>query len=352
MRRSLRRLLGRRQVLVRGLQSAVAVLAAACLPRRTPEPSAQGAGDQPQQLVKVDLAFCSQLLCILPFEVAVKQGFFRAEGLDVNLIYMRGGALAIEALVSESVNVAGSALDVVVQANAQGKRAVMFASTSRVPFFALVTSPREASVRSVRDLEGKRIGVNNLNTADHLLARYLLVRSGLNPERVEFVALGPNLYDFVLRGEVQAGMVQDPARTLLLRQGATELVNFMSVEDSQRHLGGPYQFMGVSTRPDVMERDPELLRKLARGLARASQWILEHSGSDIVKMAPPELIAGGDVELFAQVLDEFKDDLYPTDMRLVHDNVQRVIDVQVSAGAIPAGRVRAEDLYTNAFLGS
>src|SRR5436853_411934 len=48
-------------------------------------------------LEKIELAFCSQVLCVLPYEVARQRGFWAAEGLDVELVYMRGGTQAINA---------------------------------------------------------------------------------------------------------------------------------------------------------------------------------------------------------------------------------------------------------------
>src|SRR6187200_837037 len=48
---------------------------------------------------KIKLAFCSQLLCVTPYEFTRVGGFFEAEGLDVEFIYTRGGNAAMQALV-------------------------------------------------------------------------------------------------------------------------------------------------------------------------------------------------------------------------------------------------------------
>lgn len=299
----------------------------------------------------MELAFCSQVLCILPFEVARQRGFFAAEGLDVSLTYMRGGTQAINALLAGSVDFVGTPIDLVVQTVARGKQAVMIASTSRLPFFALVAGPQAAGVRSIRDLAGKKIGVGNLGTTDHLMAQYVLVREGVDPSSVEFVALGPNLYEQLVRGQVDADMVQEPSLTLIQRAGGRVLVNFMRLEDTQRVLGGPYQFMGLNTRPEVLASKAETARKLIRGLIKANRWILESPGSAIVKAIPSELVAGGDLDLFAAALDRYKRDLYPADGKLDPDSVARVIDVQRQSGAIePGTALRAEQVFTNQYV--
>ena len=66
----------------------------------------------------VKLAYCSQLLCGLPYEVARSAGIFKNHGLDVELVYTRGGNAAMQALVGGAVDYAATALDVVIQAYA------------------------------------------------------------------------------------------------------------------------------------------------------------------------------------------------------------------------------------------
>ncbi len=300
------------------------------------------------RLEEIELPYCSQILCGVPLETAVKRGFFEEEGLRVKLVYMRGGALAVQALLAGSADWVGAAMDVVVSAAATGKEALMVASISSLPFFALVTAPR-SNVQSVTDLRGKKIGIANLNTSDHLLARYLLEKNGVDDAAANFAPLGPNLFDGLRTGQVDAGLVQEPALTLLQEQGSRVLVNFMKRADVDRYLGGPYQFVGLNTRPDVIEKKPETLQKLIRGLTKANAWVRTAPGAEIVKNLPDELVAGGDLNVFARSLDQVKTDLYPASLRLEQDSVQRVIDVQKAAGALERD-VAADKVYTNRLI--
>ena len=305
-------------------------------------------------LVKVDLAFCSQVLCILPFEVARQRGYFAEEGLDVNLIYMKGGPPAITALLAKQLDFVGTPIDLVVRATDEGKPLVMVTSTSRLPFFALITSPAQAgTVQSIKDLQGKKVGVGTVGSTDDLLLRYLLQKNGLQPDDVETIGLGPNLFEQVMSGQVDAGMVQEPSLTLGTRQGSRVLINFMNLKDTEEQLGGAYQFMGLNTRPDVLE-DPkkvEQLRGISRGLIRANQWMLENPGAEIVKFAPEELVAPNRVEVFVAAIDQYKADLYPSDGLLNAESVARVIDVQRQAGLIAADKeFPPEQVFTNEYV--
>lgn len=302
------------------------------------------------KLEDIDLAYCSQVLCGIPFEVGVKHDFFKEEGLRVKLVYMKGGALAIQSLIGGSVDYVGSAMDTVVSAHGAGKQPLMVASVSSLPFFALVVSPK-ANIQSVKDLKGKKIGVGNLNTTEHLMTRFLMEKNGIDDATGHFVALGPNLYDGLLKGQVDAGLVQEPALTLVQQQGYTVLVNFMSKKDTTEQFGGLYQFMGLNTRPDVLEKKPDTLKKLIRGLTKSMAYIRASSGAEIVKNLPEELVAGGDLVTFAKSLDLVKTDLYPTDLTLNKDAIQRVIDVQKLSGALMQD-VQVDSLFTNKLIGA
>ena len=70
---------------------------------------------------QVLLAFCGQLLCVIPYEVTRARGHFADEGLDVRLVYTRGGNVAMQALVGGSVDYAGTSFDVALQAFAHDR---------------------------------------------------------------------------------------------------------------------------------------------------------------------------------------------------------------------------------------
>src|SRR5688572_3320624 len=88
---------------------------------------------------RIKLAFCSQLLCVVPYEVARAGGHFGQQGLDVELVYTRGGNAAMQALVGGAVDYAATSLDVALQAYGRGADIRRFATTGRLPLFAAIT---------------------------------------------------------------------------------------------------------------------------------------------------------------------------------------------------------------------
>src|SRR6266496_6273410 len=108
---------------------------------------------------QIKLAYCSQLLCGVPYEVARSGGIFKNHRLDVQLVYTRGGSAAMQALVGGAVDYAATSLDVAITAfgNA-GADIRRFAVTGRLPLFAVVTAPKSSStITTVKALEGKTV---------------------------------------------------------------------------------------------------------------------------------------------------------------------------------------------------
>src|SRR6266496_6073608 len=188
---------------------------------------------------QVLLAFCGQLLCVVPYEVARARGHFAEEGLDVRLVYTRGGNVAMQALVAGSVDYAGTSFDVALQAYAHGAKISRFASTGRLPLFALASGPKTAKeIRSLKDLENRTVGISALGNADHILVLFLMRRAGADPNRVRFATIGTNLLDALRLGQVDAGMVQEPALSLITEAGGGVIVNAMDIEQANRYIGG------------------------------------------------------------------------------------------------------------------
>jgi len=285
----------------------------------------------------IQLAFCGQLLCVVPYEVTQAAGFFEQEGLDVELVYTRGGNAAMQALVGGAVDYAGTSFDVALQAFAQGADIRRFASTGRLPLFALAVSPAKvAEIASIGDLENHTVGISGLGNADHTLLLYLLGKAGADATSVEFAQMGPNLYDALRVGHVDAGMVQEPALSLLEAEGGKALVNFMDLEDAEANLGGDYAFMGVSVRGAEREQRLEEMRALARALEQGLQHLQTIPPAEILDALPSELIAGGDRAQLEGILERYRASLYPSSVAIDLASAERVAESQRIAGILGA----------------
>ncbi len=297
--------------------------------------AAGATGAKAQGLESVKLAFCSQLLCVTPYEFTRAQGFFEEEGLSVELVYTRGGNAAMQAMVGGAVDYAATSFDVALQAFANGAEIRRFATTGRLPLFALAVAPGEVdAIAGLKDLEGKTVGVSALGNADHTMLLYLLVEAGADPAKVDFAVLGPNLFEALRRGQVVAGMVQEPALTLIVEDGGKILFNAMNIEDSTKLLGGAYEFMGVAYRTEEREDRLDQMQRLARALQRGLQAQRTAPIPEIRESLPSELLVGGDGERFDEIIARYRDSLYPESVAIDVAACQRVVDALKTGGVL------------------
>ena len=309
----------------------------------------QSSGDAPM----LRLAFCGQLLCVVPYEVARARGHFAAQGLSVELVYTRGGNAAMQALVGGAVDYAGTSFDVALQAVANGASIRRFASTGRLPLFALATAPsRRDAIGTIPDLAGTTVAISGLGNADHALLLFLLDRAGVDAGQVGLATIGTNVFDALRIGQVDAAMVQEPALSLIVVAGGRELVNFMDIDEADRYLGGSYEFMGVSVL--ASERDERLpeMRVLAAALAAGLADTRTLPPGDIIAALPPALVAGGDVEQLTQIVGRYRLSLYPEQVTIELDAARRVAQAQELAGLLEPDRIDMSTLLDTAALES
>lgn len=284
---------------------------------------------------QIRLAFCSQLLCVVPYEFTRSEGFFEDEGLEVEYVYSRGGSSAMQALVGGAVDYAATSLDVALQAFANDAPIQRFATTGRLPLFALATAPEQAeALTDIASLAGTTVGVSGLGNADHVLVLYLLEQAGVAADSVRFATIGTNLYDALRTGQLDAGMVQEPALSLLQTDGGRVLFNGMELEDAERFLGGSYEFMGVAFRTEEREERLDEMRRLARALQRGLDALRTAPIEDLIAALPGEIIAGSDEVQLGEILERYRLSLYPETVVIDPSSSQRVLDANQVAGLI------------------
>lgn len=174
-------------------------------------------------------------LSILPFSeslgavLADKQGFFKAEGLDVELKLIGSGAEAMPLLQAGKVDIAFTNTVSTLQALEQGLQATIIAPGAVVrtkgpdSTFALIA--RKGTLKSPKDLEGKVIATNIINSTNWLYDVIYLEKNGIDRSKVRFVELPfPQMGDALLNGRVDVIGPSEPFRTVLLDNGNYEIL--------------------------------------------------------------------------------------------------------------------------------
>jgi NitT/TauT family transport system substrate-binding protein len=256
------------------------------------------------------------------------------------------------ALVGNAVDYAATSLDVAITAFAKGAAIKRFAVTGRLPLFALVTAPKAAAqIKSVGDLQGRTVAVSGLGNADHALTLYLLRESKADAGKVRFATMGVNLLEALRQGQVDAGLVQEPAWTVLQRAGARVLVNAMDLTDARRYLGGTYEFMGVAARAkDIAQRKDEMVA-MTKALADALKALRAMSGPELIAALPREMTTGLDTKEFGEIIVRHRNSLYPEAVTIDLTAADRVAQTLIAGGMLKPG-ASISGLHDTSIVGS
>src|SRR4030095_12668573 len=127
----------------------------------------------------------------LPTTLARELGFYRDEGVDVELQDHAGGSKALQAMVGGSADVVSGFYDHTIQMAAEGRAFVAFVNMLRFPGLVLGTSPQSArTVTKIGDLKGRIAGVTAAGSSSQMLLNYMLQRNGLTLEDVSITPVG------------------------------------------------------------------------------------------------------------------------------------------------------------------
>ena len=167
------------------------------------------------------------VLIFAPLYVAIERGYFRREGLDVELISTPGGASSFVVLASGRAEVVVGGLGAALfNAAARGLdfKVVGPVHMEKPPVSTPLVVSKKAydsgQIRSVRDLRGKRVAVNVLGSATEFWLNAALLKGGLTMDDVQVVAVNfPEVPAALDNGAIAAGLLGEPLATLAEDRG-------------------------------------------------------------------------------------------------------------------------------------
>ena len=243
----------------------------------------------------------------LPTTLAQELGFYREEGLDVELQDLAGGAKALQALLGGSADVVSGFYDHTIQMAAEGRALVAFVTMLRFPGLVLVASPQSAEkVKTIEDLKGRVAGVTTAGSSSQMLLTYLLQRHGVPADSVSITAIGSaaTAIAAIERGKVDAGMMADPSFTLVAKRnpGARVLADLRTAEGVKAAFGtDTYPASVLYSTAEWIRVNHDAAAKLARAITRTLGWMQTHSPQEIADRTP-KVFRGEDDALYVQAL--------------------------------------------------
>jgi len=204
------------------------------------------------------------LVHITPW-VAREQGFFAQEGLDVEIVTFEGGVYVVRNVVSGALDAgAGAGASVAVSvARKAGVRAIL----GMAPRFGSTMTVR-ATIRTLEDLRGKKLGVQEVGGFADVLSRMVLRRAGIKPEEVTFVPIASADVPPLVAGAIDTAILHMDQMILARKKDPSlhPLVKFWELEPNQL-------FMVVVAHDRKLAAEPARYQAFVRALVRANRFM-------------------------------------------------------------------------------
>ena len=272
------------------LKTLLAAPAAVALPRLA---FAQGKPEKSKLTIAVG---GKNLFYYLPLTIAEQLGYFKDEGLQVEIPDFAGGAKALQALVGGSADVVSGAYEHTINMQAKNQPIMSFVLQGRAPQIVLAVSTRNMpGYKSIADLKGKKIGVTAPGSSTAMMASYVLAKAGLKASDVSFIGVGASsgAIAAVKSGQVDAIANLDPVITMLQRDNLIKVVaDTRTLKDTQSVYGGPMPAACLYTPVKFVQDNPGTTQALANAMVRALRWLQKAGPSDIVKTVPDSYLLG------------------------------------------------------------
>lgn len=211
---------------------------------------------------------------------------FKRHGLDVDLIFFRGGQLATQALVAGDPPIVN--IGTVVQANLQGHDVVLIGSSESAYAYSLVTLP---GITRVAELKGKRLGVSGFGSASHNAALILLSRFNLEPQKdVAVVVAGATTERMAAMGagSIDATLLTATELTMAKKRGYGEVYDMLD-------LGIEVQGNGFATSRSFIKSNRDTVKGALKGYVEAIHYI--HNNKEGTKRVMAKYLRDPDPEI-------------------------------------------------------
>lgn len=262
----------------------------------------------------------------LPFRVALVRGFFRAQGLDIQPIFVRGGPAALAALSSGEVDFAeiGGA-QAIMRSRARGLDAVIIGAISNATNYQIVGSK---STRTLEEMKGKTIGVTGAGAFSDFAMRTFLRRKGIDPDKDLMLRAigGSNLRASALEKGIVAAAPFAPDDTVRLTR-----LGFPMIANLSDTLTIPQTIL--TARSEFLEKNPQTAKHFLKALILGIQ-LAKFNKSEAIK-AGYEAKLQGEPELVNLAYDLYAPAL-SGDLAVNLNGLQFMLDEDQRNGLIDA----------------
>jgi NitT/TauT family transport system substrate-binding protein len=227
---------------------------------------------------------------------AKDKGYFAAEGLDVVIDQGEGAAATVTRIMSGAYDAGFGDINAAIAAASErpdDAPVTVDMIYSKAPFALLVKA--QSPVHTVKDLAGRKIG-GPAGSAALKLIPALAKQNGLDPGKVEFTNMAPNLQEqMLIRGQVDVSAIFTATsymNIVALKLDPDKDFRWISYADA----GLDLYSMGVMVSPKLLREKPDAVRGLVRAINRALKECIASPDAAIAVLTKAEPLINTDIE--------------------------------------------------------
>jgi ABC-type nitrate/sulfonate/bicarbonate transport system substrate-binding protein len=283
----------------------------------------------------------SKTIFYLPFYVGLKKGFYSAENLKVEMIFIGRSDVQLQALIAGEIQFGALNSDGVILVNEKGGNLKVIAGVDNAAPYILVGAK---PYKKIEDLKGARIGVSGLRGgATSVLTDYLKSKGLQYPRDYTFTVIAGGTtarLSALETGAIAAGLLGIPYSDIAIDQGFNKLGDTMEVIST-------YQFNAITVNPSWAEKNRATVVKFLKAHIRSLRWIHEQPAQATelftAEMGVKQPYARRGIDYFT------KNKVFPIDGSVTLEGLKVNIEVQFRDGILkvplPAAEKYADQSY-------
>jgi ABC-type nitrate/sulfonate/bicarbonate transport system substrate-binding protein len=277
-------------------------------------------------------------------DIADAKGFFAEQGIKIeDAGTVNGGTEAVQALVADKIDVAGSAWGPWINAINHGSNLKVVAASQgqneKEPGILWLVHDN-SNIRSAQDLAGKKIAVNVLGAEADLVTKAYLAKHNVSVDKVQIVVVPwPQHPQVFVSDQVDVAAANPPYSNMILESGKGRVL-FSNYDER-----GTTALYVYGVREDLVKKNPQAVKGFVTGMAKAADWSTQNPVEAQALVKEIYIKKGSNPDLAKYWT--------PTQARphaLIEDSdVQWWLNVFVQQGTLKEGQYKPSDIYTNQF---
>lgn len=297
-------------------------------------------------LIEVELNEVAHSIFYAPMYVAIEEGYFKDEGLKVNLVNGLGADKTMTAVISGDADIGfmGSEASIYVYNEGAEDYVVNFAQlTQRAGNFLVSRDLNEGFTWD--NVKGKTVIGGRVGGMPQMVFEYILKKQGIDPETdldiIQNIDFGLTSQAFA-SGEGNYTIEFEPAATGLELEGEGKVVASLGVES------GLVPYTAFSAKKSYIEKNPEIIQSFTNAIQRGMEYVNSHTPEEIAKTISGQFKETDEETLVLLVTRYYEQDTWKENLIFEEESFNLLQDILMEAGELSA-RVPYEELINTEF---